>query len=653
MKKESITNLSQQRVLIFFLFLSSFFCFSFVTQATVNTYTWQDNYRGYSIEQVPGSNPVEYVAAGTIHDAGGIDYDGIHFLHLNSSGNVITSKTIWKDPNLGDYNAYRVIDIAVESANAFWITTSARHLPTPSKDFIYAIRVDIGGNIAGTPSFVEITNNTLTQTNYTNLYPTHTIFHNNALYISAYASDYTSFFASPDNYTTDKICMVFKADMSITPNPIITSYAWNTQANGSYDYDMPLKMRLDNSQNYLFVTGAANNTSYVDCSGILALKLDLNLTKIAENIVYVPGRTWPQQPPTNGFYGIDILENSSSGDVYILSNYYVNDVVYRWGVFCLNNNLNATPGKQTYMFIDTHVWPVHWAKQFLVSDFASGTIVFDIVGEVIDLHNTCGITPPSNPPSTSNVNPFIANYTLTGNAANGYSSISNNYTYIHLTATNTSASGLDYINGNSQGALDDIRRANTFATRSNNGITMIVPWSEQTNSYLNAKFIAANNSGTESDCNKTYVDCDPGLGTAEVFEVSNHIQINYNTENQTEQFLVDQVSIPVEQDCQNGSYKKGETTGINDRDFKANAIIKIWPNPANDIVTITAEQQVWDEVKSIEVLDITGKLISKSEVYPVELELQVNTSTWVSGTYFINITMKDNSMVNKKLILSR
>lgn len=97
-------------------------------------------------------------------------------------------------------------------------------------------------------------------------------------------------------------------------------------------------------------------------------------------------------------------------------------------------------------------------------------------------------------------------------------------------------------------------------------------------------------------------------------------------------------------------FKPGPTSvenTINDKE------ISLYPNPANDIVTIATGQAMWNNVSTIEVSDITGRLISTINAAPVDLKLQINTSTWASGTYLVNITMKDNSTVNKKLVISK
>ena len=79
-----------RRLILFLFILLGFTKTSF---ADVNSHTWAHNLKGYSIEQVPGTN--EYVAAGTAYEPMYAGYNGTHFLRLDANGNVLFSRIMW------------------------------------------------------------------------------------------------------------------------------------------------------------------------------------------------------------------------------------------------------------------------------------------------------------------------------------------------------------------------------------------------------------------------------------------------------------------------------------------------------------------------------------------------------------------------------
>lgn len=100
-----------------------------LSYADVMTHFWGDSHRGYSVEHVPGTGdsitPAEYVAAGTVYSPGFTGQNGWHFMRVDATGNIITSRTVWA--NMPNSHSFRVVDIAVESATRYWITIQARN----------------------------------------------------------------------------------------------------------------------------------------------------------------------------------------------------------------------------------------------------------------------------------------------------------------------------------------------------------------------------------------------------------------------------------------------------------------------------------------------------------------------------------------------
>ena len=76
-----------------------------------------------------------------------------------------------------------------------------------------------------------------------------------------------------------------------------------------------------------------------------------------------------------------------------------------------------------------------------------------------------------------------------------------------------------------------------------------------------------------------------------------------------------------------------------------NSNVSLFPNPANDLVTFTAEGST---IAEVQIFDLTGKMIYSN--YPSSSRLEVNTSNYASGTYIVKvITEKD--AVTRRLII--
>jgi hypothetical protein len=74
--------------------------------------------------------------------------------------------------------------------------------------------------------------------------------------------------------------------------------------------------------------------------------------------------------------------------------------------------------------------------------------------------------------------------------------------------------------------------------------------------------------------------------------------------------------------------------------------IQLFPNPVNDILTITAEQNI----KRISVTDITGKIVYENLFSQPEVNTTINFSAFVAGSYIVKVIFPDGNFANKLLI---
>jgi len=87
-------------------------------------------------------------------------------------------------------------------------------------------------------------------------------------------------------------------------------------------------------------------------------------------------------------------------------------------------------------------------------------------------------------------------------------------------------------------------------------------------------------------------------------------------------------------------FNSNATLGIDDVNTTT---FNISPNPANDIIKVTATS----DIESVRIFDITGKLMSKGGV---SVSNEINVTILNAGVYFINITFVNGSQLSKKII---
>ena len=70
--------------------------------------------------------------------------------------------------------------------------------------------------------------------------------------------------------------------------------------------------------------------------------------------------------------------------------------------------------------------------------------------------------------------------------------------------------------------------------------------------------------------------------------------------------------------------------------------IKIYPNPVNDVLTVYVG--IADQVKKIEVIDVMGKIVLKSEVELINNQTNINVDQLEKGVYLVKVIFNDNQV---------
>ena len=78
------------------------------------------------------------------------------------------------------------------------------------------------------------------------------------------------------------------------------------------------------------------------------------------------------------------------------------------------------------------------------------------------------------------------------------------------------------------------------------------------------------------------------------------------------------------------------------------AAIQVYPNPTSGISTLTIQGLNVAEAE-IQLLDLTGRVLSSKRVYPVSggIETTINFGKFASGVYVVRINSQDYSVVRR------
>jgi len=71
--------------------------------------------------------------------------------------------------------------------------------------------------------------------------------------------------------------------------------------------------------------------------------------------------------------------------------------------------------------------------------------------------------------------------------------------------------------------------------------------------------------------------------------------------------------------------------------------LKVFPNPANDVLNIEFNAMGSDSHQELIVTDLTGRVVLKNELSSAQSSQQINTKSWAAGSYTYNVRNNDNT----------
>ncbi len=604
----------------------------------------------------------DYMLAGT-----DTDFEGrIRLMRIDGSGNVVFSKVFWEDNHLKtcfDFTYYN---------DHYYITCLRRADVTDANDLdrIEIIEVDASGNITDDQTIYDFNSEE-------GMYPIHTLAYNNLLYVCGYTSPNATHPVAIEA-TTPKRGFILSYDPStqtVANSIVIESvHSYDPNFHPYADYDMVVRL-IPNQNGDLYVTGSSNSVklrynsplpypfNYLTSpSGTLNVTVDNTLSLVSFNNSATPlGQ--PYGDNIDGEFGHSMVE--VGGLYYNVGNYFDGtDVGPNNGHFHnftaidpANGLLPAGTGANSRWSFTGFDYA--WGLQTLPS-LNGGDVL--LAGMTSNLPNGCvdsNITP-----SKDDYNPFISDFSL-GFAANTIS-VNRNFTRTYLSQYGTGTYTLpNSYHATNRWLFNNTWSANLACQRDPNlfnnlalGLTAPVWWSGA--NQLNFKFIQGDQTGAVQDCPDSYTDCfsdENTIGPVQVCDnitlansIGNTIFVYVSTNPSTYQVAVEIVENQVDElnaseiwDCPaDGNIWKN----ANNAD---NAIIKVFPNPTQQYITIKFNEQF--ELINIELSDLTGRIITslydgKYQLLPEKLNLPQLTS----GIYRLQIK-SDNKVFQQKLII--
>jgi len=98
-----------------------------------------------------------------------------------------------------------------------------------------------------------------------------------------------------------------------------------------------------------------------------------------------------------------------------------------------------------------------------------------------------------------------------------------------------------------------------------------------------------------------------------------------------------------------GKFDYSQTISISNNLKTESANVSVYPNPANDFINIKLSTRTIGNV-TIEINDITGKVITSMQVSNTKDAITINTQNLQTGIYFLRVTSQQNITTTTKFI---
>ncbi|PZF71642.1 T9SS type A sorting domain-containing protein [Taibaiella soli] len=640
-------------------------------QDFVKTFRSYDDLKQYTI--LPVENNDEYVMAGTLENR------AVHFIHVGGMGNMLANE-YYRDP-LGNYE-HHTTNLVAYSDNEYIITSLRRDVPvsSTSRDVLELYFVKGDGSLLDH----RIIQNTqaINGTNYTNIYPMHSLINNDTLYITGFVSNQPITDPTSPSFRGITSKQIFVMRYNINTNTVMTSKVFDfvyTPASVAYfDADMGVNLTLTSSGT-LYVTGSANAiqpiasaSTYNIGAGTLNLALNPNTLAVQNtgNTSFIAD--YYTNPFTYGEYGVALMEDQVNGGYNVVSNsadYFkyglLNIAPKSTMITHINSSFNiyATPAKSRMRVKD----PGDGAWSLEAMESADGNDHILLGGmQTMPLPNCSGNAAK---PSPDNFNPFLADLTLGWDASSSTLSATLNTwrTYLCQFGTgNMSMSNSYFLQGGNfaYNAWNPVfaTRRQPIGSSFTDDIMMTAPsWNPDYNA-LNLKLIRTDKNGDISSCPDAYTNCATAGLTPE--QVNNTLSygssVSVSMTNSNYAVSTTQVQADpgdwgpyAEIYCEPSApyFRKANVTNV-----QSAITASLTPNPAINYVNVSL-QGIADgnTTVRVELTDITGKsagVLYNGTADGLNSNTKLKLPTVASGLYLVKISAGTQMLPIQKLVIT-
>ncbi len=379
-----------------------------------------------------------------------------------------------------------------------------------------------------------------------------------------------------------------------------------------------------------------------------------NLTEVILDTAFVGNGEYTQglyffTPQTTGNYNIGFYGNSDADQgglaidnlsieeapsciqpTNLMSTVNNTDITVSWNDISGSSNWiveygteGFTPGQGTSIAVTSNSYVISNLDEQTSYDYyvtsvcsSSDTSNISVVGNAItECNASTGIVAPYSEDFEASLAPLLPCYWIQENQNND-DKVWQTYDY-----QGNNVAGIEY---NGSEAANDWLLSPPITLTGGQTYNISFDWGSTGTSYTEALIVSYGQGATGNSLNNLLLDTVfsglPGL-TSSSFEITVATTGEY-----TFGFLAyspaDQLNIIMD------NFSVDISTGLNDL---SNSVIKVFPNPANDILNIKSEG---NKIVNVEITDVLGKVqVSTNQI----VGNQINISNLATGTYFVNI----------------
>lgn len=123
-------------------------------------------------------------------------------------------------------------------------------------------------------------------------------------------------------------------------------------------------------------------------------------------------------------------------------------------------------------------------------------------------------------------------------------------------------------------------------------------------------------------------------------------------------FTVGELVVTTQTDSNGNSLGGGFTTGatittvsVQEPDIRILSV-NVFPNPTSDLVTVSIQQTTLSQLM-LEIIDLNGKVLSSEKYNGINNSININTASWISGIYFLNLKTSQSQLLGTYKIIKQ